>query len=316
MTTEELNEYLGSTFDQMGSTALAQKMDEVTQGAATVFVYDPNVGASFSQQEDVKNFLSSLGYDWDTMSATEKANALVLYTASLADSLDINACMEALERGDPLPVNYSYTGADGETYTNTYADLLLGTTAEYAMMMAYANDPNAKLTTTVTEAEQSTTLTAAGANATDPTVVGLFTSFSNGEITEDVLESQLTAHIKEVYGEGAEVTSVNTRKRGVTFTVPGSTTTTSVSASEWLSQYDLADYVGIAQAYTQFTQADEYSDYVANQAASDLSAYKAALNMVNDNVSSGDSADIISSVMSGGWEKGGIAEMLASITGN
>lgn len=99
-----------------------------------------------------------------------------------------------------------------------------------------------------------------------------------------------------------------------TYNKPG-TTETLGNASEWFSNYSVTGTSSVENMYSYFSSTDQFQTYVQNQAADDLNAYKAALNLASANLSA-ENSDIVGSALTDGWSNSDIAAILSLITGN
>ena len=316
----QLNSYLGSTWDEMGATALTGKIDYLATQAAAQFA--AGGGAMLNTDAGFLSFIANDGYDWDgyierlktgsateadqaavtaaqakwnALSETEKANALVFYTASMADEIDVDTIVSGLKNGTaPL-----------ETLTNPGAGGLVANGAvEYALLVAYCSNPSATISlpgTSVEAARASTkNITEAQANQLAQDKISELQS-SNPDVTYNY---ELIKRKDNGDGTGTWQYIITATSEGEQY-----------NAASWLQDQNISNLnsiVGSDGIFQTFMSSIEFADYVDTQAASDLNAYVAALNLVNSNTENVD----IDSVLSQGWTDGGIADLIAAITGN
>ena len=307
-----LGKYIGSTFDTMGAENLTGKIDALVDQAMGAITESD---VAFLSSEDFTSFLAEKGITLDPNDedyAKKAANALVLYTASHAEGTDVDAWMTSLLDGDPLVIQ-----------GQTSADIILPLAAEYAMLAAYCSDPEAELSFTTTTPGETIKLNQNSSDSDWTTAC-----FTNGNYDSE----KAAKWVRNTYGENAVLNSGS--RFGLNITIPGSTQTTDINASEWFAQQtanmadngrvfgitglhnvfdtntgEPIDYTGM---WETFQQSNEYQSYIQNQAQADLTAFTSALQMVNDNTSNVD----IDSVLTNGWKNGGIADLISQITGN
>lgn len=317
---DQLSTYLGSTWDKMGAAALTGKIDYLATQAANQFA--AGGGAMLQSDAGFLSFIADDGYDWNgyiervktgaateedhaavlgaqakwnALNETEKANALVFYTASLADEINVSIIVDGLKAGSAPIENLTNPGAGG---------LVANGAVEYALLAAYCSDTNATLTIPGSSEE-------AARKGIKKTTEDGIRQAAVDKITE--LQSE---HPNIVYSYDVVLRKDNGDGTGnwqyiITGTTPGEV----YNASTWFQSQDISNLnsiIGDNGIFNTFMNSAEFSSYVDNQATSDLNAYVAALNLVNANTENVD----IDSVLSQGWTAGGIADLIGTITGN
>lgn len=310
VTAAQLSAYLGSSFDKMGAAGISGKIDALVNQAMGAIT--EGSGQALFASPDFQAFLTERGITLDPADPNydrKAANALVLYTATHAEGTDVQSWLSALQNGDPLA-----------TQGRTGADIILPMAAEYAMLVAYCSDPNGLIsTTTYTPGE-----TVVGNKNSENWSDYLAYATQNGSFDKELAKEW----VAQQYGEDIIIGSCS--KLGFRFEYPGETVTTTVNASEWFTEQTqnmttMFDIIGLHNAYDQngqpieitgmwetFSQCDEFQSYVQNQAEYDLNAFLNALQMVDANTGNVD----INSVLENGWQNGGIADIIAAVTGN
>lgn len=269
----QLSAYLGSTYDEMGATALASKIDLLVSRAAG------NI-SGFTALEGFSEFCEENGINATT--DAEKANAVVLWMASKVNDDSAASWYSKLQNGT--------IGASSD---------IGEATAMYALMAAYCSDPNATISMPGTLSE--------GSKVSIPN--------SKGWTEEQALE-YAQEKLDEMEKQNGYTYKIRTQvtTRGASYYIDAYAPGESVNASEWLSSNtsSLSGLTGVATMWEQFTSNTGFNEYVDNQAEKDLMAYAAALQMVNTNLNSVD----VNAILSQGWQDGGIADLISSITGN
>ena len=277
----QLSAYLGSTYDTMGAATLSGKIDALVNRTATA-LSGLSVGEGYSAFCDANGIVFHSDKTDPTEAAAEinlqKANALVLYMASLADTSSASSWYSNLQTNGNL-------GTDSGAITGMYA-----------LMAAYCSTDGASITIPgVEETIKDSNYSYKG-------------EFYN--LTYSGTDEEIRAFIAAM-GWPVDTEYTKSRANGVTFKIPGQSYD---DAEAWFSSgtSGLNGLEDVQSMWATFAASNEFSNYVANQAQADIQAYAAALNMVNGNL---DNVDI-NSVIAQGWEAGGIADLIAAITGN
>lgn len=271
----QLSAYLGSTYDEMGATALASKIDLLVSRAAG------NI-SGFTALEGFSEFCEDNGINATT--DAEKANAVVLWMASKVNDDSAASWYSKLQNGT--------IGASSD---------IGEATAIYALMAAYCSDPNATISMPGTSETTQNSFSKKNASDLD----------AAREYAQSLVD---TMNAASTDGKTYSVGEVRQTKLGWQYDLITTTPGSSQDASEWFSSNtsSLNGLGDVGTMWAAFSSSAEYSDYLLNNAAADLNAYAAALSMVNCNL---DNVDI-KSILSQGWVTGGIADLVAEITGN
>ena len=321
VTAAQLGAYRGSSFDQMGAAGITGKIDNlVNQAIGAISESD----VAFLGSEEFTSFLTEKGITLDPSDpdySTKAANALVLYTASHAEGTNVQSWLDALQNGNPLVIQ-----------GQTSADIILPLAAEYAMLTAYCSNPNATISTT-TYHEGETIVATSGED---------FEAYYTYATQNGTFDKALAQEwLRNKYGN--DVTITTAKRNGFNVTTQGSESTTELNAAEWFAEQttnmqnnggifsitglhlysppktddqgniiEEAVYTDYTGMWEIFSQSNEYQQYVQNQAGSDLSAFISALKMVDANTSNVD----LNSVLTNGWQNGGVADIIAAVTGN
>ena len=321
VTAAQLGAYRGSSFDEMGAAGITSKIDALVDQAMGAITESD---VAFLSSDEFTSFLTEKGITLDPSDpnyAKKAANALVLYTASHAEVTDVQSWLSALRNGDPLVIQ-----------GQTSADIILPLAAEYAMLTAFCSDPDAKISTTTYHEGENIVETSGD-------VFNAYYAYASQSGTFD--KEKAKEWLRNQYGPDVTITSA--KKNGFNITTQGGEATTELNAAEWFAEqtanmqnnggvfsitglhlyapptYDsqgnmikdavYTDYTGM---WETFSQSNEYQQYIQDQAGSDLNAFLNALQMVDANTSNVD----INNVLTNGWQYGGIADIIAAVTGN
>lgn len=296
--TNVLNKYLGSSFDEMGAEELSGKIDALTASAIKA-ITEENAGKSLFSSPAFQSFLENKGITLDPGDAdyaTKAANALVLYTASLNNGIDVDQWISALRDGTEPPL-------DGTT-----APLIIGTTTKYALLAAYCGQDGAMITPTTSSVGAVTALKGSGA-------------YSKADAELEV--EKIIAQMQQENPDANYSYEVIQGKKGWQYQITTTTSGSPISANEWFSSQNINnmfDIVGIHSGgeadrdgmWDTFMQSAEFQNYLNSSAEKDLAAFKSALSMVDANTANVN----INAVLQNGWTEGGIAELIYQITGN
>lgn len=241
--------------------------------------------------EGFNAFLSGLGLT-GTLSKEQRANALVLYAASKAGTVETNDIINAMATGGSL-------GLDSfmETANDSGALIATASTA-YAMMYAYANSG----------AEIETIIPGETKPKYRKDMEGLTTA-STPEEVQEWLDNQI---LLGNYPAGSTITPAYNSKgnfTGATITTPS--TTSSTSAMEWFAEQTvgLNGIDSVDEMYQSIKNNEGFQQYVSAYGNADMNAFLGSMQMINDNVKSSN----VQSILNGGWTEGGVADWLLQI---
>ena len=283
--TDDLNNYLQSTFDELGSSGLTSAMDKLVSSALK------NASALFEEDNSpgFNAFFNALGLtepDTTEMSEEEKkaakekraltkANALVLYVASKADGYDTQSLYNQLYK----------TG----TLSNA-ANSVFEASSMYALMTGYVNSDYAQTVTTQNTEEVTLPIEY---NGTEYNRIRDYYVAKYGDWNSDNVSDYTNDNGDKVYSIKADYTYD--------------------PASYYNQQTEnMTSPVNVVEMYRNYFENDSnFTEYMEKQGKTDLEAFFSAMNMIDDNRSNYD----LESVLSGGFSDGGVAEMLKSLTG-
>ena len=287
VTAGQLSAYLTSSFNEIGAADLIGEVDKLTSKVAALF--STGVGATLASEANTEGttlnrILTAAGLSWDSMSNTEKAHALILYAADASGSLDVDTWMTALKDGTVPAGDF------------TYDSQIVKTVAEYAMLTAWANDPDAKVT-------GDGTITAVNISQNDAlkNIITDQTSDLTGSAYTEAIDAWFA---EQNYPDGStwaiRVNNSGTSILGINVAQPGE----SVSARDWLNNFEDSNgntiansqtMVTIQAAFSDFMNTSAYNDYVTNHAESDLRGFQSAMNMITNNTDNVNLSEILSS---------------------
>lgn len=335
VTAAQVSAYMTSTFNELEADALTDSIDTLTgftaAKLASVHSTDEDgnpityADALAATDPNLVAFAETLGYDWMAkegeegyMTAEQKANAMVLYTASKADQMDVDEWITAMQNGTTPAISVT-PGALGNALTDSTATAA----AKYAMLLAYCSDTSAKFTKTTPGTTVKGTTSDYIVGGLKDTTTEAALAIANTMMTKDTTrtEAQAIDLVQQFLdaqfpGMGYKVDGTPTMNSktgkitGFSYTT-GSTIEELGNANEWFTNYEITGTSSVNAMYNYFAATDQFQTYVQTQAASDLLAYKAALQMVNENTANVD----IDSILTNGWTDGGVADLITAITG-
>lgn len=236
-------------------------------------------------------FLSGLGLS-GTLTKEQRANALVLYAASKAGTVNTGEIVNAMATGGSL-------GFDSFMETaNDSGELIAAASTVYAMMYAYANSG----------AEIETSVPGETISKYRKDMEGLTTASTTEEVQEWLDDQILLGN----YPAGSTITpSYNSKGNftGATITTPS--TTSSASAMEWFTEQTagLNGIDSVDEMYQSIKNNEGFQQYVAANGGADMNAFLGSMQLVNDNVQSSN----VQSILDDGWTNGGVADWLIYI---
>lgn len=288
VSTDDLNAYNGTTFDELGTATLTNAIDELANHVVTTFTSsiagDPESGRepspafmAFLNTLDLGKKPDGTDRTIDDLTLNERANAIALWVASSSNGLNAAEIAGRMANGEsPLEGG----GTDG---------LMASYAMQYAMLMAYANTDMA---------------------ASNPVVTpGGTDSFTGLAADRQAWYNALVAE----YGEGnVTITSGSLTGRGqTTVTVSLAGSETQISDLFSTVSGDKLSTAGLAEVYGKVAATEGFQTYMEGQGAEDLSGYFAAMNMINDNMQNLD----VYQVLNTGFTNEELNRMLSMILG-
>ena len=299
----DLAAYIGSTYDEIGAETLVKEMDTLTSVTADMIA--KGQGQVLSVNQKFLDYINKLGYDWNAaegqegyMTNTQKSNALVLYTASVGDSIDVDGWVNSVLNGTSLTGTGNVEDMAGSVLTSYAVD--------YALLKSYAKNNSDKALDIITNAkENSQQLTSGWLTNNGYSSIEDFMQ-RGGTVNSTVFSpsTMLSYRSEEAYDPRSDVHYTKY------FITEGNIEKTTVG--DYISGTTISDKKDITTMYNNIKTTDDFKNYMASNGAEDLTAYKSALSMISDNTGNID----VSAILTNGFENGGVVDMVNAILGN
>ena len=284
VSTDDLNAYYNSEFAAIGTAELTENIANLSDTVLRNSAYWLSNNSGF--QLFLEELLEGTNRNLSDLTDAEKANALVLYAASMSDSIDTEGLLSG---------NYSI-----DLDLEKTGEIIANASTMYGLMLAYANSEYGKQSTGVMVSEGGAPNVLEGLNGLpdgysswDEYLESIYPG-RNVRVDEfDELIAMLTGHKYEI----VETTSAEYQSVGDYF---------NASSEAMTNMQDLSDL------YNAIASTDGWESYLLNQGENDINGFIAALNTVNSNI---DAIDINQFLTDGYLDENFVA-MLSAVLGN
>lgn len=308
ISTDDINKYSGSTFDELSSKAVLDQVDAVVNAATSALAASASTSSiNGTLLEYMQNKYEMTAEQFDQLSDKEKANALVLMVASKAKDLDTKSILSAYASDGSVDL-MSMLKNSGDA-SNIAADTATALTIPYALAMAYVNSDQVKNDIATGVSQSYKYRDASGNEISEEEYSALVTEAGTdfNKVMELVNNYTKVTSTDYTYGSAKELFY-----KGGTIYIEGVNGadgyTTPIAGSETMKTNEEA--TAIIQT---ITQSDGFKAYmVSEQGKADLEGFVSAMNMLDANAGNIDKDTLLQK----GFATEDLQGMVASILGN